>query len=449
MRKLALIFSLLIWTSYVSAALPFVDSQGDKLPSLAPMLEQVKSGVVNIATYSKRNALNNPLLNDPFFRYFFQLPEPQPNAPQKRQTSAGSGVIVDAKNGTIITNYHVIKDSDEIQVGLLDGRSIKAELLGADPEADIAVLKIKADNLTEIKISDSEDLRVGDFVVAIGNPFGLGQTVTTGVVSALGRTGLGIEGYENFIQTDASINPGNSGGALVNLKGELVGINTAIISPAGGNVGIGFAIPTSMAHVSLEQILEHGEVKRGQLGIVIQDLTPDLKSAFKLDNDQTGVLVSSVAEDSEADKAGIKPSDIITKINGKETKSASQLRNLIGMRKIGEKLNVTLLRDGKEKTLHAKVGEPQEIASSNSSLHELLDGATFENNGQGEGVVVAGLKPNSNAAYSGLRQGDIIIGANRKKVANLNDLKRALQEDDKQILLHVRRGYHTLFLVIK
>ena len=278
------IFTLCIMILASTPALavwPLQDGDGNQLPSLAPMLEKVNPAVVNISTFATRQQMN-PLLNDPFFRHFFG-PGPYHQAPQqKRSQSAGSGVIVDADKGTVITNFHVIDGADEIKVSLNDGRTFAAKLVGSDPDVDIAILDIDADGLHEVKMADSERARVGDFVVAIGNPFGLGQTVTTGVVSAIGRTGLGIEGYENFIQTDASINPGNSGGALVNLNGELVGINTAIIAPAGGNVGIGFAIPTNMARHSLEQILEHGEVKRGQLGVIIQDLTPDLAEAFDL-----------------------------------------------------------------------------------------------------------------------------------------------------------------------
>jgi S1-C subfamily serine protease len=260
---LLLLFSFM-QTSQAGA--PLVDSEGEEIPSLAPMLKQINPGVVNISTFSKRD-MQNPLLNDPFFRRFFNIPDPGPqhNIPQRRQQSAGSGVIVDVDEGTIVTNYHVIKDADEIHVGLTDGRSLEAKLIGFDPEVDIAILKVNDKNLTAIKLANSDVLEVGDYVVAIGNPFGLGQTVTTGIVSALGRTGLGIEGFENFIQTDASINPGNSGGALVNLRGELVGINTAILAPAGGNVGIGFAIPTNMVKISLDQILENGDVRRGQI----------------------------------------------------------------------------------------------------------------------------------------------------------------------------------------
>jgi Do/DeqQ family serine protease len=327
-----LLLLTLIW-QVAQAVLPGTDAQGRPYPSLAPMLKQVNPAVVNISTYSTRESSYNPLLNDPFFRKFFNIPDQQPEqqVPSKRQQSAGSGVIVDAGDGIVMTNYHVVRNADEVNVSLVDGRNYEARIVGTDPELDIAILEIDADDLTEVSFADSNLLEVGDFVVAIGNPFGLGQTVTTGVVSALGRSGLGIEGYENFIQTDASINPGNSGGALVNLKGELVGINTAIISPAGGNVGIGFAIPVNMANASMQQIIEYGEVRRGQIGIGIQDITPDLRDAFDLAKGQFGVLVTNVIEGSPAADAGIKSGDIIIEADGKTTSSTRKSATRYGL----------------------------------------------------------------------------------------------------------------------
>ncbi|MBC6904145.1 DegQ family serine endoprotease [Saccharophagus sp. K07] len=442
---LTLTASLLLGTpSY--AALPSVDASGNALPSLAPMLKNVNPAVVNIATYTKRE-VNNPLLSDPFFRHFFNIPEQRQT---QRQRSAGSGVIVDAAKGTVITNHHVINGADEIQVVLHDGRTFAAKLVGSDPEVDIAVLKIEGDNLTQLPMSNSDELQVGDFVVAIGNPFGLGQTVTTGVVSALGRTGLGIEGYEDFIQTDASINPGNSGGALVNLRGELVGINTAIIAPAGGNVGIGFAIPINMARASVEQIMDHGEVKRGQIGVSIQDVTPELQEAFGLKNGQLGVLVTGVADKSEADKAGLKPGDVIIAVDGRPTLSTGALRNAIGVRKIGDTVKITYIRDGREKTVRCKVGNPNEsFASVSGKSHPLLEGAQFENHPDGQGVVVSRIAPRSPAAASGLQQGDLIIGANRRKVSNLEDFNSAVGRGKDSILLHIQRGRGTFYLVIR
>ncbi|MFT6142024.1 MAG: Do/DeqQ family serine protease, partial [Psychromonas sp.] len=383
---LLLVIMLCLSLSYsANATIPNVTDQGKPFPSLAPMLKKINSAVVNISTYSTQQALVNPLLNDPFFKHFFELPEQdnlQQQAPQKRQQSAGSGVIINAQKGIIMTNFHVIKNADEVQVSLIDGRSYKATVIGSDPELDIAILAIKAQKLTQIAISESILLEVGDFVVAIGNPFGLGQTVTTGIVSALGRSGLGIEGYENFIQTDASINPGNSGGALVNLNGELVGINTAIIAPAGGNIGIGFAIPINMAKASMEQIIKYGEVKRGQIGVAIQDITRDLSEALGLKNGQLGVLVAGVTKDSPAEKSGLIPGDIITAVDGQPTKSTGQLRSQISLKTIGDTVKITLLRDRMKKTVDVGIGKPQTLSAVDSfkELHPLLVGASFANN---------------------------------------------------------------------
>ena len=454
MRKMyQLIVAVLVLTqsAWVYASLPQTDPDGKPLPSLSTMLKGVNPAVVNIATFSERQYAENPLLNDPFFRRFFNIPDQQTpeQKPKKMQRSAGSGVIIDAKEGIIVTNHHVIKDSDEVRISLTDGRHYTAKVLGNDPELDVAVLQIKAKRLTAVKLGNSEILEVGDFVVAIGNPFGLGQTVTTGIVSALGRTGLGIEGYENFIQTDASINPGNSGGALVNLNGELVGINTAIIAPAGGNVGIGFAIPLDMVKASVDQIIDTGEVKRGQLGIGIQDITVDLQIAFDLENGQQGVLVTHVEEGSEADKAGLKADDIIIAVDGEETLSTGKLRSQISKRKIGEEVEVSFLRNGKTKRLDVEIGEPLSRVASDGRLHELLAGVRFENNDEGGGVVVTDISRNSLAAYSGLRRGDVIVGTNKRRVENLNDFQNALARDDNKILLRVERGRSAFYLVIQ
>lgn len=435
------------------AALPNVDADGNALPSLAPMLKNVNPAVVNIATYTKRE-VNNPLLNDPFFRHFFDSPRyrqgpGQRQAPTPRQQSAGSGVIIDATKGTVITNHHVINGADEIKVVLNDGRSFAAELIGSDPEVDIAVLKIESDNLVQLTQANSDQLQVGDFVLAIGNPFGLGQTVTTGIVSALGRTGLGIEGYEDFIQTDASINPGNSGGALVNLRGELIGINTAILAPAGGNIGIGFAIPINMVRASVEQILESGEVKRGQIGVSIQDVTPELQEAFQLKNGQLGVLITGVAENSEAAKAGLKAGDVVIAVDGRPTVSAGALRNAVGVRKIGDTVKITFIRDGKEKTVRCKVGDPSSGFAAKGKVHPLLEGAEFDNHPDRDGVVVSRIAPRSPADASGLRQGDIILEANRQRVRNLEDLNKAVGPGSKSILLNIQRGRTGLYLVIR
>jgi len=435
--------------SGASAVLPSVDSDGRQLPSLAPMLKEVNPSVVNISTSTTQSIKQNPLMNDPFFRRFFNQRPGQQTPRTRRAQSAGSGVIIDAAAGTVITNHHVVDGVDEIEVTLADDRTYKAELIGSDAKVDIAVLQLKGfKNLTDIPLANSEALLVGDFVVAIGNPFGLGQTVTSGIVSALGRVGLGID-YENFIQTDASINPGNSGGALVNLRGELVGINTAILAPAGGNVGIGFAIPVNMAKASIDQILEHGEVTRGQLGVMIQDLSSDLAEAFGLDRQQQGVLITSVAENSAAEKAGLEADDIVVSIDSKALKSASQLRNSIGLKRIGDKVEMVVLRDGRRKTILAKVGEASQSFASSDSIHPFLDGAVFERNRRGDGVVVVDIDRESTAAGSGLIPGDIILGANRLRVSSIGDLQAAAATSEQRLVLRVKRGSGVIYLVLQ
>ena len=453
LTRFVLIFVIGLWTPLSIAVLPGVDAQGNPFPSLAPMLKNVNPAVVNIATFSTQQQAQNPLLNDPFFRRFFNIPDDQPfqqPAPQKRQQSAGSGVIVDADNGIVMTNYHVINGADEIRVSLIDGRAFDAELVGSDPDLDVAIIKVDAKDLSHVDIADSNQLEVGDFVVAIGNPFGLGQTVTTGIVSALGRSGLGIEGYENFIQTDASINPGNSGGALVNLKGELVGINTAIIAPAGGNVGIGFAIPINMARASMQQILEHGEVRRGLIGIGIQEITPELREAFGIVSGQSGVLVSNVFDDSPAQKAGIKAGDVILEVDGEKTMSTGQLRSRIGMKAVGDSVELKILRDGDVITRRVDIGKPETIAETDENLNvlPLLQGVQFENSPDG-GVRVVSLQPDSRAANSGLKTGDVIIAANKQRVRNLNEFREALKLSKDSVLLRVNRNNSSLFIVIR
>ncbi len=335
---------------------------GDELPTLAPLLEQVTPGVVNIATRGRVRLEQNPLFNDPFFRRFFEDPVFRrffqlPEQPVERETqSIGSGVIVDAGRGYVLTNHHVIANADEILVTLKNRRRLQAKLVGSDPATDVAVLKVEPNELSAVPLGDSNGLQVGDFVIAIGNPFGLGQTVTSGIVSALGRTGLGIEGYEDFIQTDASINPGNSGGALVNLRGELIGINTAIVGPSGGNIGIGFAIPVNMARRVMEQIVAYGAVRRGELGVVVQDLTPELAEGFRLDVAE-GAVVTRVAPGSAADRAGLKRGDVIVALNGKAVRGASNLRTEIGLLRVGDKVRLTIVRAGRERDVQVEIGE--------------------------------------------------------------------------------------------
>ena len=422
-----------------------------QVPTLAPMLKEVLPAVVNIRTIGhveQRPA--NPLLNDPFFRRFFGVPD----RPREQETqSIGSGVIIDAKSGYILTNHPVVAQADSIKVILNDLREIDATLVGSDPETDVAVLKVDDDKLRAVPIADSDRLEIGDFVVAIGNPFGLGQTVTSGIVSALGRqTQLG--GYQDFIQTDASINPGNSGGALVNLRGELVGINSQIVSRSGGNIGIGFAIPINLATAVKDQLIEHGDVKRGKLGVIGQPVTPDLARAFGMDEPR-GALVARVVPDSPAEKAGIKAEDIIVEVNGKEIRNFNQLRNEIGLLRVGEKVKLVVLRDGRRKRITASIGEDELTAAAGDRVHPRLEGASLgpiEGEhplaGKVEGVLVQNVEQRSPAARSGLRPGDVITSVNRVAIGSVEDFRRAA-DGAAQLLLHVRRGNGALFLVIQ
>ena len=448
-----LLISIFILPATVMASLPLVDSQGTALPSLAPMLKRVTPAVVNIATSGTVRIRENPLFNDPFFRHFFE----QPSRPRHRKTqSLGSGVIVDAKKGYILTNNHVIDKADKIKVTLRNGVTYEAKLIGTDPDSDVAVIQIKAKNLTAIPLANSEELQVGDFAIAIGNPFGLGQTVTSGIISAMERSGLGIEGYENFIQTDASINPGNSGGALVNLRGELIGINTAIFSKSGGSQGIGFAIPTNMASDIMQQLIKYGEVKRGRLGAQAQDLTPKLAEAFNIPF-RRGAVVSHVEKDSPADRAGLKSGDIVTEINGKAVRNADMLRNTMGLLRIGQTIKMKVLRDNKMLTLNATVAEHDERKESikGKKLHAHLSGTELQNiqpgsklYGRIEGVIISAVEAGSPAARTGLRRGDIITSANRKNIQNIMELQAAIATN-KSLLINIRRGNGSLFLFLQ
>jgi Do/DeqQ family serine protease len=447
--------ALLLLTGGVHAALPWF---GGETPSLAPMLEKVTPAVVNVATEGKVRVGRNPLLDDPLFRHFFDVPD----EPQERRTqNLGSGVIVDAGRGLIITNAHVVANAEQITIKLRDGRKLDAKRVGVDAETDVAVIQVPAGGLTALALGDSDGLKVGDFVVAIGNPFGLDQTVTSGIVSALGRSGLGIEGYEEFIQTDASINPGNSGGALVDLQGRLVGINTAIFSQSGGSIGIGFAIPINMARQVMEQLAQHGEVKRGQLGVQLQDLDPDLAEAFDL-NEQEGAVVVNVIEGSPAAKAGLKAGDLVVAVNGRPVRNASDLRNRVGLLRIGDKITLEVLRKGLlgkndrvpiSATVSAKIDQ---MTSGATLQNPRLEGARFGNiperspaHGEVEGVMVYEVKRGSRAWRNGLREGDIVLSVNQVPVSDPKELLGQVNRLQSAVLLHVLRGNRAAFIVAR
>ena len=443
---LALVLALLI----ALGAAPAAHAQAATgQASLAPMLKGVTPAVVNIAVTAKVE-IDNPL------RRFFG-PDVEPI--EREVQSIGSGVIIDAAKGYVLTNHHVINQADTIKVRLNDDRVLDAKLIGSDPDTDVAVLQIKADNLKALPLGDSDKLLVGDFVVAVGNPFGLGQTVTSGIVSATGRSGLGGR-YEDFIQTDASINPGNSGGALVNLKGELVGINTASFNPQGsiaGNIGLGFAISTKLARYVMNEIITHGSVVRGRIGIGGQNVTPELAKAFDLPAAR-GAVITQVVPDSPAAKAGLKAEDIILEADGQEVRDFDQLRNLIGLRRVGDRIEMKVLREGKPRAITVVIGKNTEqvAEAGGGKLHPRLAGATFapidENNAPAmrevRGVVVQRIVPRSPASRI-LREGDIIMAVNRQRISSIAELEKLAGAEQKQLLLHVWRENGAFFIVVQ
>jgi serine protease DegQ len=415
-----------------------------QLPSLAPMLETVLPSVVSIKVEGTTQMQNNMPEE---FRRFFGYPDSQ----SRSFTGLGSGVIIDAEKGYVVTNNHVIDGADKITVALNDGHEFKAKLIGKDPQSDIALLKIDdAKKLTAIKLADSDNLRVGDYAVAIGNPFGIGQTVTSGIISALARSGLNMNGFENFIQTDASINQGNSGGALINLNGELVGINTAIIAPNGGNVGIGFAIPSNMVKSLTSQLIEFGEVKRGVLGIKGNELTSDIAKAFDVDV-QKGAFVSEVIENSAAQAAGIKSGDIIISMDSKPIDSFAELRAKIATTGAGRTVTLGLIRDGKKMSVEVKLKNSDEAVTEAKSLHTALDGATLSNGeikGQ-KGVLIEKLIKNSPASRLSLQEGDLITGVNKERITNIADLRKIIDSSPSVIALNIIRGNSRLYLILR
>ncbi len=443
-----------LWLSLLSgtiahAAVPERLIQGSSVPSLAPIVQKAAPAVVNVSTYTLR-AQRNPLLSSPFFRHFFQLPEDP--AVTRRTQSAGSGVIVDAEQGFILTNHHVIDNADEIEITLQDGRRFQAKLLGSDKKVDLAVLQIPAEDLTSIPLSMDNSVQVGDFVLAIGSPFGLQQTVTSGIVSALGRNGLGVQGYEDFIQTDASINPGNSGGALIDLRGTLIGINSAILAPAGGNVGIGFAIPSEVAQAVMNQLILYGEVKRGGIGASFQDLTPELAAAFGLNRYQ-GALVNKVKAGSTSDQAGLKAGDLIIEANARPVNNAEDMANRIGLSPLGNTINLKLVREGEQLELDIKIEEVPVPEIDGVKLHPGLAGMTLQDlihpdYESAVGSIVISLEQDSAAARQGFEVGDIIFGANQKRIRSIDELAYLASREPLRNF-NLRRGYQELSLILR
>ncbi|WP_034917344.1 MULTISPECIES: serine endoprotease DegQ [Erwinia] len=456
MKKKSLLLSVLALsiglnltvTPQAQATLP-AQIQGQPLPSLAPMLEKVLPAVVSVhveGTQTQAQEIPEPL------KRFFGQSEGNGEAQPQPFEGLASGVVINAEKGYVLTNNHVVNGADKISVQLSDGREFDAKLIGHDEQTDIALIQINgAKGLTQIKVADSDQLKVGDFAVAIGNPFGLGQTATSGIISALGRSGLNLEGLENFIQTDAAINRGNSGGALVNLNGELIGLNTAILSSAGGNIGIGFAIPGNMAMNLAQQLIEFGEVKRGQLGIKGTEMTADMAKAFNVDI-QRGAFVNEVIPGSAAAKAGIKAGDIITTLDDKPVESFAALRVKIGTTAPGKDVRVGLIRDGKPQTVSVKLDTSTQTTVSAEQMTPALQGATFSDGAAKDGtkgVSVTAVEKSTPAEQFGLQKDDVIVGVNRTRVQNLTELRKLLDAKPPLLALNVIRGGESIYLLLR
>ena len=427
--------------------------------SMAPLLDRITPAVVSINVRSTAKAPKLSNRNEELLERFFG--GRMPNEPREKR-GLGSGVIVNADEGLIITNAHVIEDADEIIVTLKDKRQLEAEIVGTDKKTDIALIKVSAKKLAELQIAKASEVRVGDYVIAVGNPFGLSHSVTSGIVSALGRDNGSGDGYQDFIQTDASINPGNSGGALVNSKGELIGINSAIISRSGGNQGIGFAVPTNIVQAVMRQLISYGEVRRGRIGVLIGDITPTLKEALDLTT-LDGALVSQVVEDSPAEKAGLKRDDVIISFNGGAIKDASDIRNAVGLVEPGERYTITYLREGRKIKRRIEVEAVDEndeqsdsLAMNNGPEKKTFSGATLTNipvdlnlRGGSKGVYVSAVEIGSKAQRAGLVKGDIIRSINRRDVQNLESFNKLTKGEDGPFALSVERNGNTFYVAIK
>ncbi len=461
-QMIAFVFLTLLFVNASAAGFP-PDANAQ---SLSPMLKKIMPAVVNVAAQGEivlPTTIKNPQDQNAQSQDKSQDQNGNNDAPYspygklRQFATLGSGVVVDAAKGYVLTNNHVIEHAKTITVTLSDGRHFKAKLIGADPASDIAVLQIPADHLTAMPLGNSDQVEVGDFVVAIGNPFGLNQTVTSGIISALQRGSLGIEGpqgVENFIQTDASINPGNSGGALVNLRGQLIGINTAILSPEGGNVGIGFAIPDNMAQVIMGQLIQYGSVKRGLMGVIVQDVTPDLAKAFDISG-KKGAVITQVSPDSPAAGAGLKVGDIIQKFNNQQIESANEVRNAVGVLRVGAKIQLQVLRDGKTRDIALTTADPDQYLDAEKNQNPFLFGLSLTDfdqqtpvQGRVVGVQILNVSKNSAAWRAGLQRGDVIVSANQISVTNVGELQKAASKDKKHLLLNILRGNGALFVVL-
>ena len=454
LTSIALGLSVLTTPMMSVAETPTEISAAQVMPSLAPMLEKVLPSVVSISVEGKQKS-NAAQMDDDIpeeFKFFFGPDMFDRDRTPRNFKGLGSGAIINAEKGYVLTNNHVIKDADKITVQLHDGREFKAKVIGADEMSDVALIQVeKPKNLTALKLADSDKLRVGDFTVAIGNPFGLGQTVTSGIVSALGRSmGSDSGTYENYIQTDAAVNRGNSGGPLINLNGELIGINTAILSPSGGNAGIAFAIPSNMANNLVQQILEFGEVRRGMLGIKGGELNADLAQAFDIEA-KKGAFISEVMPGSAADKAGLKAGDVITAINGQAISSFAEMRAKIATSGAGKEIDLTYLRDGKSNNAKVTLQSDDQTQTRANGLLPALDGAELNNYDEKgmKGVAITKIKPNSLAEQRGLKSGDVIIGINRQKVENLGQLRKILESKPSAIALNIIRGDSNFYLLVQ